>query len=89
MSLPLLDNSPSGKYASITTSDSANFEFPCRAIYVGATGDISAVPITESMSGGAGTPVVFKNVPAGTVLPVSAIRVNATLTTASLLVALF
>ena len=65
----------------VTASDStlyAGF-----GLYVGVTGDVTAVP-----SGG-GAAVLFKAVPAGAILPISVIRVNATGTTASQIVALF
>lgn len=64
---------------SISPSDSINFATPCRGIYVGVTGDI--VIITP-----AGTLLTFVGVLAGTILPICAIRVNSTNTTASSLV---
>lgn len=64
----------------ITPHDSTNFDRPTRGIYVGTTGNI--VVVFNS-----GT-VTFSNVPAGVILPVRAIRVNSTNTTASDLVGL-
>ena len=52
------------------------------ALFIGVGGDISLV-------GTDGTAVVFKNVPSGALLPIHAITVNATGTTASAIVALF
>lgn len=71
---------PSGSAASvITPSDSAVFATPLAAIYVGVSGDITAVC--------GGTAVLFKGVPQGTVLPVpSCAQVKATGTTATNLV---
>jgi hypothetical protein len=62
----------------------AAFSEPCRAIYVGVAGDVSA-----KMSEGAKTTVVFKNAPAGSILPVSATIVTAANTSATNLIALF
>jgi len=66
-------------YFAITPSDSANFLFQVVGIYVGTGGDVVAV--TQG-----GIPVIFKNAVAGSVLPINAIRVNSTSTTASNLV---
>lgn len=79
---------PSDVYSPITPSDASvdSFQIPTRGIYVGATGDVVCVPKTRT---GEGAAVLFKSVPAGTVLPISATRVNSTNTTATLLVALF
>lgn len=68
--------------AAITPSDSTNLPVPTRAIYVGGAGAISAV-----MRSG-GNSVTFAAVPVGTVLEISVVRVNATGTTATNLVAL-
>ena len=64
----------------ITPHDSTNFSRATRGIYVGTAGNIVVV-----FSSGA---VTFSNVPAGSILPVRAIRVNSTNTTASNLVGL-
>lgn len=55
----------------------------CRAIYVGFGGDISV-----NMKN-VGTAVVLKGAVTGTILPIRAVRVNATATTATDLVALY
>lgn len=68
--------------AAITKHDSTNFS-PCRAIYVGGAGDVVVV-FAEN-----GEAVTFVGVPAGTVLPVAAKRVNSTNTTATSMVALY
>jgi len=54
----------------------------CQGIYVGGAGNIAAV-----MSDG--TVVTFTAVPVGTILPIQAVRVNATNTTATLMLALY
>lgn len=69
-------------FFAVTPSDTANFSFTVRGIYVGTAGNVVAV--TEG-----GTAVTFSNVPAGTILPVRANRVNSTSTTASNLVGLY
>ena len=64
---------------SITPSDTVDTTVLCRALYVGGVGDVSLVTLS-------GNTVVFKAVPAGTVLPVGFRRINFTDTTATLLV---
>lgn len=67
----------------ITTSDTVAFtQGPVRGIYVGGAGNIALVPQTGAAA------VVFTAVPVGTILRVGAVRVNATSTTATLLVGL-
>lgn len=63
----------------ITPSDTAPNTF--RAIYVGATGNLTV--IDEG-----GDTVTFNAVPVGTIIPISTSFVKATLTTATLLVGL-
>jgi hypothetical protein len=76
-------SNPSPKWEAVTKSDSTGFvNGCCRALYVGGTGDVVAV----DQDGGT---VTFSAVPAGTVLPIMAIRVNSTSTTATLMVAMF
>ena len=69
------------RYFAITPSDSANFETPCDAIYVGGAGNLVAVM-------GDGSTVTFTGALAGTILPIKCKRVNATSTTATALVGL-
>ena len=67
----------------ITPNDSTDLPLSvCRAIYVGAGGNISIVDLS-------GTTVVFTAVLAGSILPVQTARVNATSTTATALIALY
>jgi len=72
----------SWKYAAITKSDTTDFDVLCRAIYVGGAGNVVAVMYD-------GTAVTFTGVPAGTLLPIAARRVNSTSTTATAMVALY
>jgi hypothetical protein len=69
------------KFFAITTSDTNNFAVVPDAIYIGGAGNLVAVMPD-------GSTVTFTGVLAGTVLPISCIRVNATNTTATALVGL-
>lgn len=66
----------------VTKSDSTVFAQETRGIYVGTTGDL-AVAMAD------GSSVVFKAVPAGTLLPIAVKQVLDTGTTASTVLALF
>ena len=73
----------------IAASDTVNIAVPsgrvppvCDAIYVGGSGDIAVVFSNDQA-------VTFTSALAGTILPVAAKRVNATLTSATGLLALF
>jgi hypothetical protein len=69
------------KFFAITASDTNNFAVVPDAIYIGGAGNLVAVMPD-------GTTVTFTGVLAGTVLPISCIRVNASSTTATALVGL-
>lgn len=75
-------NAPAGRFAAITPHASNDLGFVSRAVYVGGAGDIAAVDVDNN-------PVVFKAVPAGTLLPIRVRRINAVNTTATSLVALW
>jgi len=70
------------RFAAVVTSDTVDFVRPPLAIYVGGTGNIIAV-------NGDGSTVTLSAVPVGTLLPISPRRINATSTTATLMVAFF
>jgi hypothetical protein len=74
----------SSKSQSITKSDLAanNFPYITRAIYVGGAGAVNVVYPDGSTQ-------IYAAVPAGTILPVEAIRVNETSTDATNMVAMF
>ena len=73
---------PNNSFRAVTPSDTYPIkEGPARALYVGVTGDVTAV--NEN-----GVAVTFSNVPTGAVLPIATSQVNATGTTATNLVAL-
>ena len=64
----------------VTPSDTVGTSAPFRALWVGGAGNVS-IQMAD------GTSVVFAGVPAGVMLPVGGVRVNATNTTATLIVA--
>ena len=68
----------------VTPSDSADLAEPCRAIYVGGTGNLAVKTL-----GNAAATVLFSAVPAGAVLPIRCSRIMSTNTTATLIVALW
>lgn len=73
---------PATSGEAITKSDTANFAQVSRGIYVGGTGDVVVVFADD-------VALTFSAVPAGTLLPVRAKRVNSTSTTATLMLALY
>lgn len=73
---------PASNFAAVTPSDSVDFTAQCRGLYVGGAGDLVAVGADE-------VAVTFVGVAAGTVLPLRAIRVNATSTTATSIVQIY
>ena len=66
----------------VSTSDTVNLNRPSRGIYVGSTGTVIAVMHD-------GSTLSFVNCPDGLIIPIQAIRINATGTTATNIVALF
>jgi len=65
----------------VTPSDTLDLQETARALYIGAGGDLSVAMAT-------GETVLLKAVPQGAILPVRAIRVHQSGTTASAIVAL-
>jgi hypothetical protein len=63
----------------VTKSDTTVYSPPLNGVWVGGTGDVAILTPNNP------TPVVFSAVPAGTLLPVQALKVMATATTATLL----
>lgn len=75
--------SPSDWFVAITPHDTTSFtDGICRGIYVGVSGNVVAVRKD-------GTAITFTAVAAGTILPIRAIRVNSTSTTATNMVAIY
>ena len=66
----------------VTPSDTISLAMPTRSIYIGGAGNLSVL-----MAGGQTT--LFSALPVGTILPVSCLRINATNTTATLIVAMW
>lgn len=74
---------PATSAEAVTASDTVNFSGGvCRGIYVGGAGDVVVVFAN-------GDVVTFAGVAAGSILPVYAVRVNSTNTTATNMTALF
>ncbi len=74
---------PADEAAAVTPSDTVDLAVPTRGLYVGGAGNLSVEMKTT------GSAIVFTGVPQGSVLPIAVTRVNATLTTATAIVALF
>ena len=77
--------SPPVKGVVVTPSDTADLPYgsPCRYIYVGGAGNVAVKLANDTAA------ITFVAVPVGTVLPVMAIKVMATGTTATNLLALY
>lgn len=74
---------PGGACLEVTPSDVADLaNAPCRALYVGGGGDVTIQDV-------AGNTITFAGIPTGTVLPVKAMRVMATDTDATAIVAIW
>ena len=74
---------PATIFEAVTASDSTGFtNGVCRGLYIGGAGNAAVVNVD-------GTAVLFSGLLAGSILPVQAIRVNSTSTTATNIVALF
>lgn len=72
-----MDNDSPAKGFAITPHDTNALAHPTRGIYVGVTGDITLVTA-------GGDQLLLKNVAAGMILPIRAVRVLATGTTADM-----
>jgi len=76
---------PASGAVAVTPNDSADLPAgAARALFIGTTGNVQV-----SVSRGGAAAVIFKNVASGTVLPVAAVRVWTTNTTATDIVALY
>jgi hypothetical protein len=73
---------PAETYAAVTPSDSADLAQPCRALYLGAAGDVKVLSLE-------GETVIWKNLAAGIVHPIRCSRIYATDTTAGDIVAVY
>src|SRR5262245_51351933 len=73
---------PSRTVVTVTPSDTVKLPTGCRGIYVGGAGNVTLVD-------GFGTVQTFTGVTAGSTLPVAALRINSTNTTATLMKALY
>lgn len=75
-------NTPARQGFAITPADGADLATVTRALYIGGAGDIVAILAGDT------SPLTFRNVPAGTVLPLRVLRLRSTGTTATNLVGL-
>ncbi len=66
----------------VTASDSTTFN-KCRAFYVGTGGDVKVQTASSFAPSASGSAVLLKNVPQGSLIPLSIMRLYATDTTAS------
>ena len=73
---------PAGDCFAIAPDDSSELTRATKAIYVGQAGDIALVPVRGSSA------VIFRNVPAGTILDVRVRAIRATGTNAGDIVGL-
>lgn len=71
----------------VTPHNTNDFTYVFRSLYVGTGGDVVVVTLGNDLV--ASSAVTFTAVPSGTILPVCGVRVNATGTTASNIVAIF
>lgn len=78
---------PAREWYAVTPSDTVNLPAGCRGLYIGGSGNIAL--LGNERTGTGLTPVTFTGVPAGTVLPCGPLRVFATNTTATLIIALY
>jgi hypothetical protein len=76
------DSAPARSWRAISPSDTVNMPSGCRSLYVGGGGNLSLVGDDDNVA-------TFTAVPAGVVLPCGPKRVNATGTSATLLLALY
>ena len=76
-------DSPAFNASALTPNDATDTAFTTRALYIGGAGDVAAI-----LKGDAAA-VTFKNVAAGTILPLAVKRVMSTGTTATFIVALW
>lgn len=73
---------PADEAFAVEPSDETTFDPPTRGLYIGQAGDV-IVDMAKS-----GTNILYKSVPAGSVLPISVVRVKAA-TVAQHIVALY
>lgn len=75
-------SAPAGGGEAVTPSDTVSTTTPFRALFVGATGNVTVLMLS-------GVALTFVGVQSGSILPVSGSRVNATGTTATSIVAIW
>ena len=73
---------PASRAVAITPDDSTDLANRARGIYVGVSGDVSVILAEDTIA------VVFVGLAAGVIHPIAAVRIRATGTTATSIVAL-
>lgn len=79
---------PASSAKTVTPSDSVYFDKPTTLLYIGATGDV-AVVFEQDTDGSRDSSVIYKDVPAGTFLHGRFVKVLATGTDATFMIAHF
>ncbi|EPX77514.1 spike base protein, RCAP_Rcc01079 family [Litoreibacter arenae] len=79
---PTTPISPARSASTVVPDDTGDLPFVSRAIYVGQAGALSVEMVD-------GDTVTFESVPAGSMLPIRASKVNATGTTAAAIISLW
>ncbi|KQU53218.1 hypothetical protein ASG67_10440 [Sphingomonas sp. Leaf339] len=77
---------PGERAAAITPSDTADLPETPKSLYVGTGGDIAMIGDNEPSGS---VPVIWRNVPAGAIVPFRPRRIRATDTTAADIVAIY
>lgn len=72
-----------GTNAQAITTHDTNYFSKKGCVYVGTTGHVNVLPIDAADTNTAGNGIIFKNVPAGTTLPIVVKKVFSTSTTAT------
>lgn len=74
--------SPARKLVAVTPNDANELTYWARALWIGGAGNVAVIAQDDTAA------VTISGVPAGTLLPISAKKVMATNTTATLIVAI-
>lgn len=81
--IPIPSFGPASKLVAITKSDSTDLTASkIRALWVGGAGDVAVIALNDTAA------VTIASVPAGTLLPISVVKVMSTNTTATSIVGL-
>ena len=81
--MPVTEWGTSDNFEAVTPAN-ANLASPTRYVYVGTTGNLNVTPAAENA-----TPVIIRNIPAGTILEMSVVRISSSDTSASNVIAFY